>query len=319
MYLNLLIIRCTVSHYRRRKMKKIIKILYAEDEKGYSSAIPQYFDSKKIDYQFDFATTKNEALNYLETNSCDYDLIIVDLKFQQEDLAGLEIFRYLSAKSIEIPSIIVTAYANAKNLFECIKERPYKLLKKPFTQRELRDAVKSVLKEAAKKNVRPHLSIARKLINQLPNTNKIKIIIEALESLTPEQYDEIVMELPMIQATIEEENKYRYSEEEEIEEKWKKEGGKIPRSIIDKAKLFLEYKLRKLASGKSKNYGPFLYLRWMDKGKLQQHYVGKLEKVTDPDLIEKLYKRYQNDEYFKRDDKLNTIPILYQNHCTKSL
>ncbi len=300
-------------------MKKLIRILYAEDEKGYSTAIPQYFRSAKTDFEFDFATTKDEAIDYLETNSCDYDLIVVDLKFQKEDLAGLEILRYLSAKAIEIPSIIVTAYANAENLLECIEERPYKLLKKPFTQLELFNAAKSVLKEAAKKNVRPHMATARRLINQLSDNNKIKIIIEALESLTPEQYDEIVMDLPMIQATIEEENKYRDTVEEEIEERWRREGGKIPVSIIDKAKIYLEYKLRKLSTGEMMNYGPFVYLRWMHKTKHQQHYVGKLEKVNDPDLIKKLYERYQNDEFFRKEDKLNTIPILYQNYCAKSL
>lgn len=299
-------------------MKQLIKILYAEDEKGYSSSIPQYFKAKKIDYTFDFATTKKEAIDYLEANSCDYDLIIVDLKFQEEDLAGLEIFRYLAKKSLEIPSIIVTAYANEKNLLECLKERPYKLLKKPFTQVELVNAVKSVLKEASKKNIRPHLATTRRLIKELSDKNKAKIIIEGLESLNPEQYDEIVMELPMIRATIEEEHKYKYTKEEEIENKWKEEGGKIPISILDKARLYLEWKPKKIASGERINYGPFVYLRWMDKGKQEQYYVGKLEKITDPDLIERLYERYQEDECFRKDDKLNTIPILYRNYCVKS-
>lgn len=300
-------------------MKEIIKILFADDEKGYSAMIPMYFNSKKINYSFDFTQTAQEAIDNLEDKGFDYDLVIVDLKFQTEDLAGLKILRYLAEKSIEIPSIIITAYANEKNLLECIKERPHKLIEKPFSIPSLSENIKLVLKEAetSKKRTKPHLSTARKALKGLSNENRAKIIVEGLEYLSLDQIDEIAEEIPMIRAAVEEEEDY-YDEEEELENKWKEEGGKIPVSILDRANLYLEYKPKKLASGQQVSYGPFLYLRWMTQGKSEQFYAGKLENITDPDLIERLYKRYQEDAYFREDDKLNTIPILRKKYCAKS-
>ena len=301
-------------------MRQSIKILFADDEIGYAKAVPNYLKSKKIDYQIDFAQTVEDAIDYLVVNSCDYDLLIVDLKFRQEDLAGLKILRYLAEKSIEIPSIIITAYANAKNLLECIKERPYKLIEKPFSLRDLSGIVKEVLKKAAIKEERPHLARTRKLVKQLTEKSKIKLIIEAIETLSLETYDDLMLNLPTLRTFIEEEEPYREEMEEEDywEKEGKKQGEKIPLSILERANYYLEYKTRKLVSGEIITYGPYLYVRWTKDGEPKQYYGGPVEKVSEPRLIEKLYDKYQQDEEFRKSDKLNSIPILYQKYCVNS-
>lgn len=297
-------------------MKQAIKILFADDEVTYARALPAFFERKKPDYAFDFVHTIEDALNNLEGNTFDYDLVVVDLKFKKEELAGLRILRYLDEKLVNIPSIIITAYANQNNLLECIKQRPYKLLEKPFDTSDLNKCIQDVLKKASKKDERPHLARTRKLLNQTSGRNKINLIIGALESLSSEEYEEVLEEIPGIRVAIQEEEQYK--QRLNLNSNWREKRGKIPIEILNIANVSVEIKPRRLANGEIVTYGPFVYVRWMEDGKQQQYYAGKLEQIRDPDLIEKLYYKYQKDEKIRKIDKLNTIFILYKKYCIQS-
>lgn len=297
-------------------MKQAIKILFADDEVAYARALPAFFRSKKVDYKFDFVHTIDEAIDNLESNAYDYDLVVVDLKFRKEELAGLRILRYLDEKLVSIPSIIITAYANQENLIRCIQQRPYKLLEKPFDALDFNKSIQEVLKKAAQREERPHLARTRKLLNQTTGRSKIGLIIGALESLTTEEYDEVLEEIPAIRIAIEEEEKYR--QKLSINSDWRENRGKIPLEILNIANVSVEIKPRRLASGEIVTYGPFVYVRWMEDGKQQQYYAGKLEQINDPDLIEKLYYKYQKDEKIRKIDRLNNIFVLYKKYCTQS-
>lgn len=294
-------------------MKQAVKILFADDEVAYARALPAFFSSKKTHYAFDFVHSIEDAIDNLEGKAYDYDLVIVDLKFRREELAGLRILRYLDEKLVNIPSIIITAYANQTNLLECIKQRPYKLLEKPFDAINLSKTIQEVLKKAAKKDERPHLARTRKLLNQTTGRNKVNLIIGALESLTSEEYDEVLEEIPAIRVAIQEEEQYK--QRVNINSDWREKREKIPIEILNIANVSVEIKPRRLASGEIVTYGPFVYVRWMEDGKQQQYYAGKLEQIKDPDLIEKLYYKYQKDEKIRKIDKLKTIFILYKKYC----
>ncbi len=297
-------------------MKRDIKILFADDEKVYSRALPDTLKPRGVNYVFDFVYTVEDAIAQLEYNSFNYDVIIVDLRFKTENLAGLKIFKYLAKKLIDIPSIIITAYANDKNLKECIKQRPYEFLEKPFDFATLKKTIQEVLKKASlnKKTKRPHISTARRILNQVTGQAKVDLLIGGLESLSPDQYETIVSELPMIRTVIQEEEFYK--EDPKIDDSWKKTG-KIPLPILDIANLSIEYQVRKLVSGEKATYGPFVYIRWMNDGKQEQLYLGKLEKLTDPNVIERLYKKYEKDEEIRKLDKFNSLPLLYKKYCQK--
>lgn len=287
------------------------RILFADDEVRYAKAIPGFFKSKKIDYyEFDFVHTPEDAIDQLEYTGFDYDLIIIDLRFKAEDLAGLKIVKYLSKKLVEIPSIIITAYANKKNLQECLKQRPYKLLEKPFDLASLKAAIQEVFKKVARKEKSPHSATARRLFNQITGRNKVNLLIDSLESLDLEQYEEVSREMPMIQLAIKEDERYKAK----IDNSWK-ETGKIPLPILKVASLSVEMKNRKLASGEPVVYGPFVYMRWKEEGKQQQYYLGKIEDMTNPDVIDILYQKYQKEEKIRRLDQLGTIPLLYEKYC----
>ncbi|MGK7950185.1 MAG: response regulator [Xenococcaceae cyanobacterium] len=297
-------------------MKQAIKILFADDEVAYARALPAFFRSIRSNYQFDFVHTIEEAIENLEENAYDYDLIVVDLKFKKEELAGLKIMRYLDEKLVSIPSIIITAYANQENLLECIQQRPYKLLEKPFDAVNLDKSIQVVLKKAAKQDEKPHLARTRKLLSQTTGRNKIGLILGALESLTSEEYEEVLEEIPAIKVAIQEEEQYK--RRLSLNSDWRENRGKIPLEILNIANVSVEIKPRRLASGEIVTYGPFVYVRWMEDGKQQQYYAGKLEQINDPDLIEKLYYKYQKDEKIRKIDKLNTIFLLYKKYCTQS-
>lgn len=298
-------------------MNRNIKVLFADDEKIYAEALPKISNPSGVNYVFDFVHTVEDAIAKLEERFFDYDVIVVDLRFQVEKLAGLKIFKYLAKQRIEIPSVIITAYSNEKTLKECLKERPYKFLDKPFEFEMLKKAIQEVLKKSsAQKKVRkPQVPTIRKSLERLEGQSKLDILIAGLESLTSDQYETIISELPMIRSVIEEEESC--GEKPKIDPDWKKTKD-VPLPILNIGNLYLEYQVNKLLSGTLKKYGPFVYIRWMQDGKLEQHYLGKLEKMTGPNVIRKLYEKYEKEEEFRKLDRYQSIPILYRKYCQSS-
>ena len=295
-------------------MNRDIKVLFADDEEIYSQALPNISKPRGVNYVFDFVHTIEDAIAQLEYNSFNYDVIVVDLRFKTENLAGLKILKYLAKKLIDIPSVIITAYANEKNLKACLQERPYKFLDKPFDFEMLKKAIQEVLKKASvqKKVRKPQALTVKKSLERLTGAAKLDVLIGGLESLTSEQYEILISELPMIQSVIQEEE--LYGEKPKIDQSWKKTND-VPLPILELGHLYLEYQVKKLLSGEKRSYGPFVYIRWMEHGKLEQHYLGKLEKITGPNVIRKLYEKFEKEEEFRKLDKYQSIPILYRKYC----
>lgn len=82
-----------------------------------------------------------DALNLLKEDKI--DLIFLDIKLPE--LSGTEVFRRIRNMGIDVPVVIMTAFATVKNAIECTKLGAVAYLQKPFTA----DKVKNVLDELA--------------------------------------------------------------------------------------------------------------------------------------------------------------------------
>jgi excisionase family DNA binding protein len=74
----------------------------------------------------------------------DFDLIFLDLKMPGAD--GAEILRNIRAVKENLPVIIITGYPDSEIMENAIKQGPIGLMKKPFDNADILNAVNSFLK-----------------------------------------------------------------------------------------------------------------------------------------------------------------------------
>ena len=80
-----------------------------------------------------------EAIKIFETLT--FDIAFIDIKLPE--LSGTEVLRRIRLKGINVPVVIMTAFASVKNAVECTKLGAVAYLQKPFTA----DRIKLVLRE----------------------------------------------------------------------------------------------------------------------------------------------------------------------------
>jgi excisionase family DNA binding protein len=74
----------------------------------------------------------------------DFDLIFLDLKMPGAD--GAEILREIRAVKENLPVIIITGYPDSEIMENAVKQGPIGLMKKPFDNADILNAVNSFLK-----------------------------------------------------------------------------------------------------------------------------------------------------------------------------
>ena len=72
-----------------------------------------------------------------------FSLVLTDMRMP--DGSGLEIVDYITAHNLDIPIAVITAYGNAVQAVEALKNGAFDYLQKPITLAQLRTLVKSVL------------------------------------------------------------------------------------------------------------------------------------------------------------------------------
>jgi two-component system, OmpR family, response regulator len=90
-------------------------------------------------YKVSTASSGDEALKLFETET--FDLAFIDIRMPE--ISGTEVLRRIRSMGINIPIVIMTAFATVKNAIECTKLGAVAYLQKPFTT----DKVKLLLKE----------------------------------------------------------------------------------------------------------------------------------------------------------------------------
>jgi len=115
-------------------------ILLVDDDRSFREFLSLFL--KKEGYRVVTATDGLEALKVLEEEPL--DLILLDLRMPR--LGGLDFLAHLRQKGLEIPTIVITAYASLDSAVKAKRQGVFDYLPKPFKLEELRQKLKTALK-----------------------------------------------------------------------------------------------------------------------------------------------------------------------------
>lgn len=121
-------------------------ILVVDDEKSFREFLEILF----LDEGFNVFTAKSisSAVNILKNERI--DIVLFDLMLGNED--GLQIPKLASEIGINIPFILMTAYANTETALESIRLGVVDYITKPFDTQKLVDMIKDILYENTRKD-----------------------------------------------------------------------------------------------------------------------------------------------------------------------
>ena len=107
------------------------------------------------------------------------DMAFMDIKMPE--ISGTEVLRNIRAMGINIPIVIMTAFATVKNAVECTKLGAAAYMQKPFTA----EKVKSVLAEmenykTEEDNFKSYMKLSKKFMEQNKNEEALKLLKKAL-------------------------------------------------------------------------------------------------------------------------------------------
>ena len=115
------------------------KILVVDDDKNIRRTVTMALES--LDYYVHTAFDGKDAM--VQLGGDQYDLIITDLKMP--GMNGMELLQQVIAKYPEIKIVLISAHGTVDNAVEAMKLGALDFLQKPFTPKELRNLVHSVL------------------------------------------------------------------------------------------------------------------------------------------------------------------------------
>ena len=96
----------------------------------------------KMGLRVDTAVGVEDAKDKLENS--DYSLVLTDMRMP--DGSGLEVVQHINRLSLDTPVAVITAFGNADQAVEALKEGAFDYLQKPITLSQLRSLVKSAVK-----------------------------------------------------------------------------------------------------------------------------------------------------------------------------
>jgi DNA-binding NtrC family response regulator len=120
-------------------MMTTAKILVIDDEKNIRLTLQQTLQA--ADTAVDTAINGEEGLQKVET--ADYDLVLLDLQLPGID--GLEVLQQLRQRKPHLPVMLLSAHGTVKTAVDALHSGAVDFLEKPFSPREVRDAVARAL------------------------------------------------------------------------------------------------------------------------------------------------------------------------------
>lgn len=128
-----------VSSQRARK-----KILIIEDDPGDRRLLRNILE--KVNAVVSEASTIEGGINLLDSEN--FDVIMLDLIFPEEQKQGVDLLLHLEKKGVTIPVVIVTGYPHTSHLKDALKYGWFIVVSKPIVEEQLTEAVEAIFKKA---------------------------------------------------------------------------------------------------------------------------------------------------------------------------
>lgn len=154
------------------------RILVIDDESSIRELLKDFLTSKS----FEVVTASDGESGLALLKSDKFDLLLLDL--MMPGLSGLDILREINAEKIDIPSIMITAYASVPTAVEAIKLGAFDYITKPFVLDDVYMAIKRALDVSKlqeenyrlKKELKKKFSTHKIIGNSAPIQEVIKFI-----------------------------------------------------------------------------------------------------------------------------------------------
>ena len=122
-----------------------MRILVVDDEEDVQPLFLQRFrkEIKNNEIEFAFATSGEEALNYLHSKQSEVVLILSDINMP--GMSGLELLPKARAARPDVPIIMITAYGDKDTVRKALEAGAEALLTKPIDFVSLRNEIETRL------------------------------------------------------------------------------------------------------------------------------------------------------------------------------
>ncbi len=131
------------------------QILLMEDETSVAQGLQMVLSEEG--YTVDLATTGQTALDIFYTKG--FDLLVADLKLP--DIDGMEVIKKVKQGRPDTGIIVITGYSTVSSAVEAMKLGACEYLPKPFTEDEIKSAVKDALKKKERVSKKPYSDTSR--------------------------------------------------------------------------------------------------------------------------------------------------------------
>jgi len=160
-------------------MKK--RLLVADDEQSMRETLDIMLDNEG----YDVTTVENGAEALKECETGDYDLVITDIKMP--GMTGVELIEALAGQNMEIPIIVMTAYATKEQAIQALNLGASFFIEKPFKKKEMINFINRALKMEElireNKSLKSELSKGAGLDSIVGTTNEITSIKELIKKV----------------------------------------------------------------------------------------------------------------------------------------
>jgi DNA-binding NarL/FixJ family response regulator len=117
-------------------------ILLIDDERDTRELLARALERKG--YVCSLAGTAAEAHDHLKRGTR-FSAIVTDVVLGNDDRGGLHLLRAIKQQELNIPVVVITAYADVEKLKFALNEGAAHLIEKPFKAGDLTDAIERVL------------------------------------------------------------------------------------------------------------------------------------------------------------------------------
>jgi two-component system chemotaxis response regulator CheY len=124
-----------------------MKILVVDDEADVQPLFLQHFrkELRHHDFEFDFALSGEEALEYLKSNSLEVVLILSDINMP--GMSGIDLLSKIRQDYKDLSPVVmmITAYGDAENYRQAMEKGANDFLTKPLDFNVLKEKLKKIM------------------------------------------------------------------------------------------------------------------------------------------------------------------------------
>ena len=118
------------------------RVLLIDDERDTRELLARALE--RHGYECEVAGTSAQATKLLDSDAR-YDAIVTDVVLGHDDRGGLQLLHEIKQRELDVPVVVITAYADVEKLKFALNEGAAFLIEKPFKAGELSAALDRIL------------------------------------------------------------------------------------------------------------------------------------------------------------------------------